>query len=259
MLPFRAAVFALLALPLFAELRHGILDETIPGDVQVQSAGENMVMMVVDSRASGQPDGVGDFILTLRAETPFDERFAFRIQGASVVIRANRVMAFAPDRKLAVVFEHDANCPDCDYGRSKVLRYTGFEVRRLNGDARWPRLAPRRADVIEDDATKPKRVVKTERAPGISTNETNFYYEPVEYWDPCEDEFYESPFCGPGAGGLKPAKTCAAGGVGSTSCSLTGCVTSYGSSAGCSTSCSAGYYSCCYCSDSGAHCGCYKQ
>src|SRR5215212_733189 len=190
------AILALSALPLFGDLRHGIIDETIPGDVQIQSAGDNMVMMIVDSRAGGVPDGVPDFVLTVRAESSFDERFAFRIERASVVIRANRVMTFAPDRKLAVVFEHDANCPDCDYGKSHVQRYTGFEVRRLDGDQRWPHFAPRLSDVIDEDAAKPRPVVKTERAPRIATNETHFYYEPVEYWDPCQDQFYESPFCG---------------------------------------------------------------
>lgn len=255
------------ALPLAADLRRGIIDETIPGDLQIQSKGENMVMMIIDSRADAVPDGVADFVLTLRAETPFGESFAFRINGASVHIRTNRVLVFGPDRGLAAVFEHDANCADCDFGRPGVLRFTGYEMQRLDRDARWPRLPARVPSIVEEDhGAKPRPVVKTQRKARIGTNDSSYTpYEPVDYWDPCagstEDGYYESSLCAGGGGGTKPAQSCQAGGVGSTSCSVTGCMTSYGSASSCSTSCSAGYYACCYCTKDAdsAHCGCYKQ
>lgn len=64
---------------------------------------------------------------------------------------------------------------------------------------------------------------------------------------------YETNYNPPGGG-----SPCTAGGVGSTSCSISGC---FGES--CSTSCGAGYHSCCYCDDVlpdlGPHCDCVKN
>jgi hypothetical protein len=58
-----------------------------------------------------------------------------------------------------VVFAHDDDCADCDYGKGGVLRYSGYELRRLDAKARWPRLpAPHaQTQAIDDESLKPQK------------------------------------------------------------------------------------------------------
>ena len=244
-----AALCVLFALPSYAYLYRGIANEEIVGDVVVRTIGPYRVVMAIDSAANGC-DGNVDEVFAVTSETMFSHPVSMRFDHARVLVRADHVFVIS-EKAHVVVFTTGA-CDDCEFAPiTQVDRFDGFEVVRLYGDRHW---APFKAQ---------KKPVMGKNAFRIAPEESYYWYDPPQYWDPCAaDEWGNVPeIClGGGAGGAptSPAKECQAGGNPSTSCSVTGCQV-LGTTPGCSVSCPAGYYSCCYCDGGRSSCGCYKQ
>ena len=262
-----AVLCVLIAVPTYARLVHGIADEELVGDVVVQSVGPYRVVMAIDSAANGRDGGV-DEVFAVRSETMFPRPVSVRFDHARVLIRADHLFVISEDGRV-VIFTAGAQCDDCEFAPNMhVSRFNGFEIIRLYGERPWPHFKPQKKLGTGQtslrnggEPAEPREIVRPGRGHAVAPLDGD-WYDPVEYWDPCApDPWGNVPgICAAGGGSSpKPAKDCEAGGIGSVSCSLTGCQLLFGTTPGCSTSCSAGYYSCCYCDGGQSSCGCYKQ
>jgi len=261
------ALCLFVALPTYAGLYRGIVDEEIVGDVVVQTVGPYRVVMAIDSAANGC-DGKVDEVFFVSAETMLPRPVSLRFDHARVLIRADHVFVISGNAH-AVVFTTGA-CDDCEFAPlTQVDRLDGFEVVRLYGERHWAPFKAQKKPVVGKNAVREQwdpaelRDIGSSRLPRVAPQESSYWYDPAEYWDPCTvDEWGNVPqICLGGGGGgapTAPAKECQSGGNPSTSCSLTGCQV-LGTTPGCSVSCPVGYYSCCYCDGGRSSCGCYKQ
>lgn len=253
-----ALVCLLFTIPTYGYLYHGIVDEEFVADVVIQTIGPYRVVMAIDSAGNGC-DGNVDEVFAVTSETPLPRPVSMRLDHARVLVRADHVFVIS-GQETVVVFT-TGTCDDCEFGpMTHVARFDGYEVARLYGDRHWPpfkaqkKLTPGKNAL---DSARPPRLGR------VAPQESYFWYDPAEYWDPCAvDAWGNVPeICMGGGGGgapSTPAKECTAGGNPSTSCGITGCQV-LGTTPGCNVSCPAGYYSCCYCDGGRASCGCYKQ
>jgi hypothetical protein len=256
----------------YGDLRHGIENETLTGDVLIQSVEPDRILMAIDSYAAGGRDGVVDNVFSVRYETAFETPIHFRIDDATVLVHADRVVAFSRRDHVAVVFAHDSSGTDETFpSNSQVVRFVGIEVKRRFGRLDVPPLprhdilAPAEFQSADTDpsVTTPAAAADTARRrthPRLSSTPNQSYYDPYDPFDPWDPCSMGTEFCANTGGGKKPAKSCDAGGNPSVSCSVTGCLTVLGGATpGCSVTCPSGWYSCCYCDGPTSSCGCYNQ
>ncbi|HKO56590.1 MAG TPA: hypothetical protein VJ276_11985 [Thermoanaerobaculia bacterium] len=257
---------AICCVSVYADLRHGIADETLTGDVLIRSVDPDRILMAIDSYAAGGRDGVVDNVFSVRYETAFEKAINIRIDDATVLVHADRVVAFSARNRVAFVFAHASSGTDETFSaNTQVQRFVGIEVKRLFGKLDMPPLprqhilTPTESQSTGSDSGSDRTKSPTQPGLPIAPNQSSYDpYTPFDPWDPCS---MGTDFCGTGGtGGKKPAKSCEAGGNPSVSCSITNCLTLMGGSTpGCSVSCPSGWYSCCYCDGSQSSCGCYNQ
>lgn len=124
-----AVVCALLTTSLYAQLRSGILDEELTGDVVVVSVSPTKIVMGIGSNLNGR-DGRVDHAFGVRSSTPFPEKVSMRLENARVVVSAEYVFVKSADGR-AVVFATDDQCAVCTAGpKDRLYRFVGYEVVR---------------------------------------------------------------------------------------------------------------------------------